>query len=74
MNDLAAHERLAHTLRDASASLGAMRVNELAETLELAIRHQASRDEIEPDCAALSSELSVLIEAVGTVLSETREE
>lgn len=63
-------KELAHKLKGSSASFGAHRVRELASTLELAIRNQTQRGEIEQHCAVLISEMSVLCEAINLALAE----
>jgi HPt (histidine-containing phosphotransfer) domain-containing protein len=59
-------ERLAHTLKAVAGSLGAVRVQEAADTTERAIRERATREEID---AALNS----IESALGPVVSELRE-
>lgn len=66
--DLPETGRIAHALKGAAGSVGAFKVQELADRLNLAIKAGASRDEIEPDCAALTAELSRLVAAIEAAL------
>jgi HPt (histidine-containing phosphotransfer) domain-containing protein len=63
-NNLAEAGRLAHTLKGVAGTIGATRVQALADELNRAIRHGAGGEEVERMCEALASELSELIAAL----------
>ena len=56
--------RLAHALKGSAGTLGAMRVQELAEELDGRLRGDASEDEVEQCCTALGAELNTLIDGI----------
>jgi HPt (histidine-containing phosphotransfer) domain-containing protein len=62
--------RLAHTLKGAAGSIGATRVQALAEAANAAVRKDAGRAAIEKHCAALAIELAELIEALRKLPTE----
>jgi len=68
--DLAEVGRLAHALKGAAGSIGATRVQALAEAANAAIKKDAGRAEIEKHCAALAIGLAELIEALRRRLAE----
>ncbi|HAJ27909.1 MAG TPA: hypothetical protein DCG53_11825, partial [Syntrophus sp. (in: bacteria)] len=75
-------ERLAHTLKGVSGTIGAARLQQLAERLEVAIRERSPREEIDASLDELKMALADLIsqleqrlpekqaQMVGTVASE----
>ncbi len=70
IGDLAGLGRLAHALKGAAGSIGATKVQELADALSSAVRQGADRDEVERRCAELSAELSWMIGAVSEALNQ----
>ena len=61
--------RLAHTLKGAAGTLGAIAVQEAAAALQAAIRQEVERSLVESCCAALTAELSALITALRQALA-----
>jgi PAS domain S-box-containing protein len=62
--DVAEAQRIAHSLKGASGSLGAVRVQTLAANLEAALRERRDRDEIERWSAVLENELDAIVTAI----------
>jgi HPt (histidine-containing phosphotransfer) domain-containing protein len=64
--------RIAHTLKGAAGSLGAVKVRDLADALNKVVWQEAAHDEIEAGTNALIAELAVLFDALGeaTALAE----
>jgi PAS domain S-box-containing protein len=63
-NNLAEAGRLAHSLKGVAGTIGATRVQALADEFNKAIRQGARGEEVGRMCEALASELSTLIEAL----------
>jgi HPt (histidine-containing phosphotransfer) domain-containing protein len=61
--------QIAHTLKGAAGSLGAMRIRELADVLNTAIRRGADTEEIKAHSEALIVELPAFITAVKSVIA-----
>jgi hypothetical protein len=55
-------------------NLGATRIEKTAEAISFAIKQGAVRDDLEPFCKELVTELSALIVAVQTVLVQVEQE
>jgi HPt (histidine-containing phosphotransfer) domain-containing protein len=67
--DLAQAGRLAHTLKGAAGSLGAVCVRDLADTLNTAIRQGASLEEINAHSNTLVIELASLMKAIKAAIA-----
>jgi two-component system sensor histidine kinase/response regulator len=65
-------ERLAHTLKGASGTIGANGVQKLAAELEDAIKHHRPREELEAHIAALRFPLNTLVAQLGQRLPAER--
>ena len=63
-DDLATAERLAHTAKGVAGNIGATGVQQLAATLELALKEQRPRADIESALAQFEPPLAELIEAL----------
>jgi PAS domain S-box-containing protein len=66
--NLAELGRLAHGMKGAFGSMGAIRVHELASALNLAILQGAAQTEVGNHCRSLIGELTAFIDAAGEVL------
>jgi two-component system sensor histidine kinase/response regulator len=71
--DFAELGRVAHTLKSAAGAMGAMRVQGLADALNVAIRQEAGPDLIALRCAALADEFTALMVAIQDVLAANRD-
>ncbi|MCX7278273.1 MAG: response regulator [Burkholderiales bacterium] len=70
-NDPAIAERLAHTLRGAAGTIGAMGLQQAAAQVELAIRDQRSPTEVETLLQLLQQPLDILVQATQSILGKT---
>jgi PAS domain S-box-containing protein len=68
--DLERLRALAHTLKGAAGTIGAVRVQELAGALDAAIRGGAGPAEIEPNRATLAAELNTLIAGIRAIFAD----
>jgi len=68
--DLPQVERQAHGLKGSAGNLGAMRVSAAADALQMAVRRDAARDEIERLVGNLAVELQPLIAAIRSLPAE----
>ena len=71
MQDHVTAQRIAHTLRGVSATVGASLVAGQANVVEAAIRHQHSGADVDLAINALSGHLSHLVTALDTWLART---
>ena len=69
-NDRVESQYLAHTLKGATASLGAMRIPKRADALYAAIRSGAGREEIEHCFQVLAAELTSLLTGIRAALAD----
>jgi len=69
-NDIAAVNKLSHTLKGSAGNLGAVWVSDAATALDSAIRTNAGPDELENCCTVLITQLKPLIEGIHAALNE----
>ncbi|MEO5328486.1 MAG: response regulator [Magnetococcus sp. THC-1_WYH] len=62
-------ERLAHTLKGVSATIGAMRLYDKAKALESAIKQDAARDVVDPLLTETATTLQKICAAIGAALT-----
>lgn len=68
--DLAALQRMVHTLKGSAGSLGAVRLQEAAEILQAALHQNAERERVEHCVTALCAELTRLIDGIRQILTK----
>ena len=69
-DDPASLKRLAHDLKGAAGSIGAMHVAAIAESLDVAIKTQAAATQVAARCRELIGEIDTLVTAIQTALHD----
>jgi signal transduction histidine kinase/CheY-like chemotaxis protein/HPt (histidine-containing phosphotransfer) domain-containing protein len=69
-NDRVAIKEVVHSLKVSGASIGALRVSEVATSLDTALRKNAPRAEVDAYCTTLIAKLGPLVEGIQWALKE----